>query len=807
MKREHRLALLLLSCASPVFAEDAMPEILVTARRISEDVSHLPLAIDVVSSADLGPGGIEGLDELAIHTPGLSFESLWGGSGSAPILRGLSQPSTAGDNVGVFVDDVYQSNRSALDVDMLDFERVEIIRGPQNTLFGRSTFAGAIRYVSAQPTATPLRQFQIEAGSDALLGARGVLSQRIGTSRWLGRLAASYREGEGTWRSLEGESLGGFRRGSLALSLATEQKSTDAGVIALNIRLGYAEYGHPASTPLNADDYNCGARTAGPGYWSYFCGNAPMDKSPSLTTDLPASDTRVAQAALRLEHSFGTVRLHSLTGYYHGTSTSYRDFDGSSQGLWSGVCSINISCTPGNPGAVVTRFYWPNVVSRAHRPVTDWSQELRLTGGSPAGLNWMLGLAGAWTDSADSGSFGADRGDLLSTERLSSIVASNPQQVGQPSPLNRALVADSRTEQVLQSQVLNTRKSFAAFGALDVPLTTRSRARLELRAETEKQRIDSRFAGFLPDTSADPEPVSFTEVTPRFSVDLAASEQWYGYASLARGARSGGANTLPGLDPAERTYEPEYNWTSELGALYTAPSKRASARVTVYRVDWRNAQIMGVATTPGVNSLITTNTAGILSRGIEASAQLRMGRLLIGSLAYSLADASFRDGSDDPGSRVFCGLTAQPPSSDFCTYGPSRSSTSNVALVPYLDGNRTQRAPRDSWNLSLKLQPWSLLPGWQASGNAALGCQGDVYERPINGASYGARCLLDGRAALEHGRWRFELWGANLTGERYIRVAGSRGANFYPSLPRPLDLLYGEGRRMGINIGFDMSGK
>jgi len=121
MKREQTLALLLLSCASPVFAEDAMPEILVTARRISEDVSHLPLAIDVVSSVDLGPGGIEGLDELAIHTPGLSFESLWGGSGSAPILRGLSQPSTAGDNVGVFVDDVYQSNRSALDVDMLDF--------------------------------------------------------------------------------------------------------------------------------------------------------------------------------------------------------------------------------------------------------------------------------------------------------------------------------------------------------------------------------------------------------------------------------------------------------------------------------------------------------------------------------------------------------------------------------------------------------------------------------------------------------------------------------------------------------------
>ncbi|HYP80179.1 MAG TPA: hypothetical protein VEQ17_07820, partial [Steroidobacteraceae bacterium] len=318
---------------------------------------------------------------------------------------------------------------------------------------------------------------------------------------------------------------------------------------------------------------------------------------------------------------------------------------------------------------------------------------------------------------------------------------------------------------------------------------------------------DSRQAAFLPDTMPDPEVVRFTEVTPRFSIDLAAGEQWYGYASLARGARSGGANTLPGLDPEERTYEPEYNWTSELGVLYTVPSQRASAKVTFYRVDWHNAQILGLATTPGVNSLVTTNTAGILARGIEATAQLRMGRLLTGNLAYSLADARFRSGSDDAGSRVFCGLTAQPPSSDFCAYGPSRTGSNNVALVPYLDGNRTQRAPRDSWNISLRLQPWSALAGWQLSGNAALGCQDDVYERPINGASYGARCLLDARTALIHGQWRFEVWGSNLADKRYIRVAGSRGANFYPSLPRPLDLLYGDGRRIGLTIGLDLAKK
>jgi len=106
----------------------------------------------------------------------------------------------------------------------------------------------------------------------------------------------------------------------------------------------------------------------------------------------------------------------------------------------------------------------------------------------------------------------------------------------------------------------------------------------------------------------------FEDVTPRVSIRYAPSARWTSYVSAAKGSQSGGINGIPGLLPVEQTFEPEYNWTSELGALYTAPSKRASARITVYRVDWRNAQIMGVATTPGINSLITTNTAGILSR-------------------------------------------------------------------------------------------------------------------------------------------------------------------------------------------------
>jgi outer membrane receptor protein involved in Fe transport len=264
-------------------------------------------------------------------------------------------------------------------------------------------------------------------------------------------------------------------------------------------------------------------------------------------------------------------------------------------------------------------------------------------------------------------------------------------------------------------------------------------------------------------------------------------------------------NTVANLDADERTFDPEYNWTTELALRFASDGPVQEAQATVYRVDWRNAQIMGLPTTPGVNSLIITNTAGITSRGMEAKLRLRAGRLLTGTLAWSLVDARFTRGSDDPGSRVFCGLAAQPPTSDFCDHGPPRSTTGgNIALVPYLDGNHAARAPRVSWHVGLQLQPVAVASGWSAAAETALSGQGDVFERPINGARYGARRLLGGRITLFKGDMAFALWGSNLTDERYVRTAASRGGNFYPSMPRPTDLLYGERRRVGLSVRLDV---
>jgi outer membrane receptor protein involved in Fe transport len=86
--------------------------------------------------------------------------------------------------------------------------------------------------------------------------------------------------------------------------------------------------------------------------------------------------------------------------------------------------------------------------------------------------------------------------------------------------------------------------------------------------------------------------------------------------------------------------------------------------------------------------------------------------------------------------------------------------------------------------------------------HADLNGQDRVYDRSIDGAWFGARTLLDARLGWFHGPWSVELWGRNLTNSQYVRTLAGRGASFYRSSPRPLDLIAGEGRRVGVTVRY-----
>lgn len=781
-----------------------LEEVTVTARRLEEPYRLVALTIDVLERDRLMAATVVDLASLARVAPGLYFESLWGGEGSAPTLRGQSQPSSAGDNVGVFVDGVYQAARSSVDVPQFDLERIEVVHGPQSALFGHSTFTGAIHYVTRAPTHEFTGGTELGVGTDDHFQAGGYLSGPLPGGALLGRLAADARRSAGTWSGAEADAdIGDVAR--YGVSGALELADGGAFGATLSARWFEAESGHPAQVFIDAAEYDCGAVDPISGYWSYYCGSLPHQGPVRLSAGVPDSRNEAAQASLEWSWSGGAVAFRSTTGYYRGRSDAYRDFDSSSAGESFGVCSFEANCPGLQPaGLPVSRFVTVNSVSRRQQETSEWTQEFRLYGSLPGRLEWLAGLAGFSTESENAAGFGFERGDLAPDEALTVILPLSPGIAGPLARGNRALVDDPNREQVLQARDRTSRRTLAAFGALTWRPVEKLALRTELRTTRERTKVDSVLANFEPSFGTAIAAQEFSDTTPRFSVDYAPVRDALVYASAAKGSRSGGVNPIPGLLPSEQAYGPEYNWTYELSARYAEPARRWRGSVTVYRIDWRDTQIIGLPVTPGIANLITSNTAGVDTRGLELSFQARLDPRLSLHAAYSRAEAEFAAGSDDAGSSAFCGLRGGNQASTLCRVGPPRSGLAPPgSVVPYVDGNALQRAPRVQWLVGLDADLAGIASAWNALASVDLSGQDDVFDRPINGAHYGERTLLSARIALLRGPWTLELWGTNLTDERYLRAVSSRGAAFYPVAPRPLDLVLGDRRRIGITVHFD----
>jgi iron complex outermembrane receptor protein len=150
------------SQATPIQTAAATPtsggleEIVVTARYRQENLQQTPIAITAITAEDVEQRGFTNTSEIAYSVPNASFrpaQAAFGNTQTA-FIRGIGQNDfdfAFEPGVGIYVDDVYYPTTMASQFDLLDLERVEVLRGPQGTLFGRGSIGGAIRYVSKQP--------------------------------------------------------------------------------------------------------------------------------------------------------------------------------------------------------------------------------------------------------------------------------------------------------------------------------------------------------------------------------------------------------------------------------------------------------------------------------------------------------------------------------------------------------------------------------------------------------------------------------------------------------------------------------
>ncbi|MDP1642852.1 MAG: TonB-dependent receptor [Phenylobacterium sp.] len=188
---------------APAQGVSVVEELVVTARRREETVKDVPVAVTAVTGERLEATGAADITTLQQSTPNLTVQVARGSNSTLiSFIRGVGQQDPLWGfepGVGLYVDDVYIARPQGAVLDIFDIERMEVLRGPQGTLYGRNTIGGAIKYVTAKIDGEPEMRFKGQLGSynqrDFIGSAKGMVSDSLG----VGLTWASFdRDGYGT---------------------------------------------------------------------------------------------------------------------------------------------------------------------------------------------------------------------------------------------------------------------------------------------------------------------------------------------------------------------------------------------------------------------------------------------------------------------------------------------------------------------------------------------------------------------------------------------------------------------------------
>jgi outer membrane receptor protein involved in Fe transport len=191
----------------PAYAERIVEEIVVTATKREQSIQDIPIAVSAFSGADLSARGITEVDQLMQVSPSLFINtSNSSTNGGTMRIRGIG---TTGNNVGLesavgfFVDGVYRSRSGQALNDLVDVERVEVLRGPQGTLFGKNTSAGAVHVITKKPEWRYGGTAGIGAGNLSSLEADASFTGPLIEDALAFRIAGSYRERDGYYDDID----------------------------------------------------------------------------------------------------------------------------------------------------------------------------------------------------------------------------------------------------------------------------------------------------------------------------------------------------------------------------------------------------------------------------------------------------------------------------------------------------------------------------------------------------------------------------------------------------------------------------
>jgi iron complex outermembrane receptor protein len=655
---------------------------------------------------------------------------------------------------------------------------VEVVRGPQNALYGRGTFAGAINYVTRRPGEEFYGELEATAAQDNEARLFGIVSGPLAGDWLAGRLALGYETDDGTYTNgnLSG-GLGGFENwnamGTLRF-MPHERVDILLDAMYTDMQTNSAALGrYPNNCGINPSPFQ---NTA-----FYTCGEIPgaeSTKELGLSGDAYSMKGEQSRLALTIDIDFDAVSFTSISAYSDIEQTSLADMDRTQGGEanWGHTFNNNWFPIPApvdgciNCGDVIAfdseipSYFNAN----SNGGSKYWSQEFRFASSDEQRLRWIGGMFYFNQESDNQTGLAQDISSVLDVlpdnyrDGTFDFLDphSNSWYRSDFSPMN--VFTEGAKQNIVQLSTKNTTQ-WAAFGAIDYDFTDQWTGGIELRYTNEKRELVDVFDSFfgtgevLNDTYTSRNDF----VDPRFNLRYQHNESFMYYGSVARGSRTGDCNagTLPDELSSLKCYDPERNWTYELGARTGWFNNTLSFNATAFYVDWSDMQFR--TQVPEVfPSTITTNLGALSSKGVELEVQWLATDGLTLSAGVGTADPKFEDEQVDFGTSALCSSGVIDPGS--CLENPiNPSDTKRYANI---EGNQLRRTSDRTVNFGLQyFRPVTTNLDWYTRWDYRY--QSKQYQEMHNELWTPSLAIVNGRIGLRAGKVDVSLWVRNLMDE------------------------------------------
>ena len=722
----------------PVAAQ--LEEIVVTAQKRAESLQDVPIAVQAFTGENLDELGVQSAEDIMLYVPNAAILPQ-GGTKMNYFIRGVGTADfhlNVVGAVGVYLDDVALNSPFAVTFNTFDMERVEVLRGPQNTLFGRNTTGGAVNYISRKPDVDDglngyleagygrYDQFDIEAGGGVALGENAAA-----------RIAFSSNMRDGAWRNHTlDKDIGNYQRQALRGQLRVQP---DASLdLLFNV--------HGGVSRSNPDPYkNIGLQDP-----TNRAAPCPLPAGALVAQNNPncIDSTGFSHQYQNWEDNFGNLEMKENVDLWGTSFRAEWDLDAFTVVSVTAYEEFEVEFAEDSDGSPNTGFQFYQ-----DGEYEQWSQELRLQSAAEGSLRWIAGFY--W---------------FLEDGEYATAVRRTPAPLAPAGPRNFNIIPNTIVTQ--------DNEVYSVYGQVEYDMQSDLTATVGLRWTKEtKEGVNNpsvRCVGtggppFCPPASNDFHPslntlpdlpgVFFppaedldydsTDWGARFALDWQASDDVLLYGSISRGFKGGGFSlaALQALTGnAAESVAPEILWAYEVGVKTAWLDNSLQLNGAVFYYDWADLHSFQPLVDPtsgeAIPRLLNVPEASLKGGEVELQWVPEGGWLLI-------AGVGLLDGQiDDPGEilGVFKGNNL-PNTADLTFNGLARKE------------------------FAVSGGMFSIQANWWYKDEVTY----DLANAPNLSQPEGV-WNLDARAAFRFGpgeRYEVAAWGKNLNGAEYCRGATS----------------------------------